>query len=128
MSYDEMNLQIRCVTFLTYRYSDLIWNHSPNEGKRSDKAGNTLKQMGMQKGWPDLEIISRDKTVFIEFKTTKGRQSESQKHIQLMIENAIPNLLHFIVLSVFILHHLCHLVYKLSLTSNHFVQLILNNG
>lgn len=86
MSYDEMKLQIRCVTFLTYRYSDLIWNHSPNEGKRSDRAGNTLKQMGMQKGWPDLEIISRDKTVFIEFKTTKGRQSESQKRIQLMLE------------------------------------------
>lgn len=79
MRWEEENLQIRCVTFLTYRYSHLLWHHSPNEGKRTEVQGRFLKKMGMQVGWPDLDIIDGSLTVHVEFKTPKGRQSPEQK-------------------------------------------------
>lgn len=86
MRQEETNLQIRCVTYLTYKYSHLLWHHSPNEGKRSDLQGAKLKKMGMQTGWPDLDIIDGNKTVHVEFKTSTGRQSREQKNIQKRIE------------------------------------------
>lgn len=85
MRWEEENLQIRCVTFLTYRYSHLLWHHSPNEGKRTEVQGRFLKKMGMQVGWPDLDIIDGSLTVHVEFKTPKGRQSPEQKKMQLRI-------------------------------------------
>lgn len=82
----ETELQIRCVTFLTYRYSHLVWNHSPNEGKRSDRQGAVLKRMGMQPGYPDLDIIHGARTLHVEFKTKTGRQSPAQKLMQSRLE------------------------------------------
>jgi len=82
----EDNLQMMCVTFLTYRYSHLYWNHSPNEGKRSDREGARLKKMGMQPGHPDLDICDGVRTIHIEFKDEKGRQSPEQKNIQARLE------------------------------------------
>lgn len=86
MKWEEENLQIRCVNFLTYRYSHLLWNHSPNEGKRTERQGAYLKKMGMQTGWPDLDIIDKDLAVHVEFKTMKGRQSPEQKKMQARIQ------------------------------------------
>lgn len=86
MKWEEENLQIRCVSFLTYRYSRLLWHHSPNEGKRTERQGQYLKKMGMQTGWPDLDIIDGSRTVHVEFKTRTGRQSEEQKKMQGRIE------------------------------------------
>lgn len=86
MGSKEAELQIRCVTFLTYRYSHLVWNHSPNEGKRSEHQGAMLKRMGMQPGYPDLDIIDGDKTIHVEFKTEVGRQSREQKIMQSRLE------------------------------------------
>lgn len=80
--WEEENLQIRCVTYLTYKYSHLVWHHSPNEGERTKVQAAYLRKSGMQKGWPDLDIIDKDKTVHIEFKTPKGRQSPEQKKMQ----------------------------------------------
>lgn len=82
MRHEELKLQIRCVNYLTYKYSHLLWHHSPNEAKRSDQQGSTLKKMGMQPGWPDLDIIDKQITVHVEFKTQTGRQSADQKRMQ----------------------------------------------
>lgn len=86
MKWEEENLQIQCINFLTYRYSHLLWNHSPNEAKRSEIQGGFLKKMGMQPGWPDLDIIDKDHTVHVEFKTAKGKQSPEQKGMQARIQ------------------------------------------
>lgn len=86
MKYEESYLQQRCVTFLTYRYSHLYWNHSPNEGQRSERMGAILKKMGMQKGYPDLEILHDNTSLFIEFKAKTGRQSPDQKRVQGILE------------------------------------------
>ena len=86
MRHDEDDLQMWCVTYLTYRYSHLVWNHSPNEGERTAKQGAKLKKMGMRRGWPDLDIYDGDKVVHVEFKTPTGRQRPEQKAVQELIE------------------------------------------
>ena len=62
-----------------------IWFHVPNESVVSKE--NKLKDilriqrkhcMGLINGVPDFVFISKDKTLFIEMKTEKGRLSESQ--------------------------------------------------
>ena len=62
-----------------------IWFHVPNESVVSKE--NKLKDilriqrkhcMGLINGVPDFVFISKDKTLFVEIKTEKGRLSESQ--------------------------------------------------
>lgn len=86
MRYEEDKLQMWCLSYLTYNYTHLLWHHSPNEGKRTKEQGDKLKKMGMQTGWPDLEIFDGHKVVFVEFKTPAGRQSADQKQMQMRIE------------------------------------------
>ncbi len=86
MRWEEENLQIRCIKYLTYRYSHLLWHHSPNEAKRTIAQAAFEKQCGMRPGWPDLEILDRDKVIFVEFKTPKGRQSPEQKKVQELLQ------------------------------------------
>lgn len=86
MTHNELKLQQDCVKFLTYRYSHLVWNHSPNEGKRTKAQGGILKSMGMTKGFPDLEIFGPEGPVFIEFKTDKGKQENEQIVVQERLE------------------------------------------
>jgi hypothetical protein len=80
-SNEEDRMQIALVgVFKLRRHDDWLMHHSPNAGKRSDIAGVRLKALGMQPGWPDLEIISPDGLVhFIELKTAKGALSEAQR-------------------------------------------------
>lgn len=47
--------------------------------------GAALKKMGMLPGYPDLDIIDGTRTIHVEFKTPKGRQSPQQKHVQEML-------------------------------------------
>ena len=60
-----------------------VWFHVPNEsvvGDRMDIVRIKRKQcLGMINGAPDFIITTRSKTIFIELKTDKGRQTESQK-------------------------------------------------
>ena len=86
MKWEEENLQIRCVTFLTYCYSHLFWFHCPNEAQRTKVQAGFLKKMGMRPGYPDLDIIEGNLTVHVEFKTAKGRQSDDQKRMQQLLE------------------------------------------
>ena len=81
-------MQAECVKWLIIRYPNkIIFHHSPNEAKRSEVMGARLKAMGMRPGWPDMEILlPGGKVVFFEFKTKTGRQSTSQKEIQLLLE------------------------------------------
>lgn len=88
MKRDEDKLQKACVRILKYRYWWLknCWHHSPSEGKRTEFQGAMLKEMGMTTGWPDLEICHNGTTLFIEFKTKTGRQSQAQKDVQAALE------------------------------------------
>lgn len=91
MRHQESDLQKRCVLTLQRRYSQFegSWNHSPNEGKRTEFQGAILKAMGMRRGWPDLEIMVARQGyhgLFIEFKSLKGSASKDQKEVRKTLE------------------------------------------
>lgn len=106
MHHEESKIQESCVAILKYRYSHLAWNHSPNEGKRSEFQGKVLKGLGMTNGWPDLEILHDGTVLFVEFKTRTGRQSEAQKDVQKVLEGL--GYVYVICRSVVEFSELCH--------------------
>lgn len=62
-----------------------VWFHVPNESvvSKNNKVTDILRikrkhSMGLINGVPDLVFITKDKSLFIELKTEKGRLSESQ--------------------------------------------------
>lgn len=63
-----------------------VWFHVPNESVVRDTKDiiriNTKHNIGMINGAPDFVIASPNKTIFIELKTEKGRQTESQKSFE----------------------------------------------
>lgn len=104
--HEECKIQKACVAILKYRYSHLAWNHSPNEGKRTELQGRTLKDMGMARGWPDLEILHDGTILFVEFKTRTGRQSAEQKQMQTLLEGM--GYKYVIIRSVLEFSDMCH--------------------
>lgn len=60
--------------------------HIPNEGKRTRYEQSILKANGAVAGASDLVIVLKDKVVFVEVKTNKGKQSEYQRIFQNKVE------------------------------------------
>lgn len=89
MRHNEDSLQIACVRWFSLQYPELapLLHHSPNGGRRSMLEAVRFKQMGVRPGFPDL-ILALPRCgygcLFIELKTSKGRQSEYQKRWQEM--------------------------------------------
>ena len=53
----------------------------PNEGQRDGRFASRMKSQGMVAGVPDLCLILRGRTVFIEMKTAGGRLSDKQTKV-----------------------------------------------
>jgi len=92
-----MKEDLICTRFVNYlkslisvkqqKVDNLIYFHIPNGGSRkSSIEGYKFKLMGVLPGVPDYQFIwkknGETKFGFIEFKTEKGRQSESQKQFE----------------------------------------------
>lgn len=60
---------------------DAVFHHSPNEGKHKPQYRKKQIALGMQAGWPDLEIFYNDIVLFIELKAGKNTLSDSQKEL-----------------------------------------------
>ena len=78
----EDNIQIACVKWFKYAYPAYILHHSPNGGKRTAFEAEQFKRMGTIAGFPDLFLMCSSgfyNGLFVEIKTEKGRQTESQK-------------------------------------------------
>ena len=66
-----------------------VVHHSPNEGRHHVSYRVQQKRMGMQAGWPDIEIFVSDEffytkkavPIFLEVKTKKGYLTNSQCRI-----------------------------------------------
>lgn len=58
-----------------------VFHHSPNEGKHKPQYRKKQIAMGMQAGWPDLEIFYDDRVLFIELKAGKNTLSDTQKEL-----------------------------------------------
>ena len=92
MRYKEEQTQVACVRWFGLQYPEyaLLLHHSPNGGYRTAYEGKAFKRMGTRAGFPDLILLlPRGKHPFlcIEFKTDKGRQTESQKAYQQAVES-----------------------------------------
>ena len=87
----EDDLQMQCVTWFRLqfpKYARLL-HHSPNGGRRNAREGARFKKMGVQPGFPDLVLLvaSQDcHALFIELKSATGRQEDSQKEYQALVE------------------------------------------
>lgn len=70
----------------------LIYFHTANEGKRSERTGAFLKRMGFLPGVADLTIIRPGGLAyFLELKAPKGRLSEDQRAFRDLCEaNGTP--------------------------------------
>lgn len=72
----------------------LVFTHVPNEGKRTERQGASLKEQGLQPGFPDYLIFTPIPNApelpgcAIELKRTKGgTTSATQKHWLAKLEN-----------------------------------------
>ena len=92
MRYREESLQINCVRWFGMQYPEraLQLHHSPNGGYKTAYEGAVFKRMGTRAGFPDLILLlpkGESPFLCIEFKTDKGRQSESQRAYQQAVES-----------------------------------------
>lgn len=84
MKHHEHAIQVGIVKYL--RAIGVFCFAVPNGGKRDAKTGAYLKDEGALAGVADLIVVMNDVIVFIEIKTDKGKQSESQRQFQEEVE------------------------------------------
>lgn len=91
--YAEDKLQIACKAWYDAAYPKyrLLLHHSPNEGKlmMRDRDGAKRKAMGMRAGFPDfILLVPSGEWPYLcaELKSPKGRQTESQRLYQQVVE------------------------------------------
>jgi len=85
MKHLESKLQIQCVNWFKLQFSLYVLFSIPNGGARRLIEGKILKAEGTMAGVSDLFLMyGNDKYngLFIEMKTEKGRQSDSQKNFE----------------------------------------------
>lgn len=56
-----------------------VYFHIPNGGSRHVREAAKLKRMGVKPGVPDICIVWRGRSIFIELKTPTGRVSPVQR-------------------------------------------------
>ena len=82
MIHIESKIQQSCVTWFRHQYPDYILFAIPNGGKRGKIEASIMKGEGVLAGVADLFFAMPSGVshgLFIEIKTEKGRQSNSQK-------------------------------------------------
>lgn len=94
MTHEEEDLQIACVAWFKMQYSNILIHHSPSGGRRTVRInnkgqkycpeGSRFKKMGVQPGFPDLQILISKRgfnNLFIELKSKTGKVSKEQKQV-----------------------------------------------
>ena len=87
MKHIEDDLQIACITWFRLQFPNILIHHSPNGGFRDAREAARFKKMGTLAGFPDLIILCPSNeefshALFIELKSAKGLQTQSQKEFQ----------------------------------------------
>lgn len=87
----EDDLQMQCVRWFRLQFPQLarLLHHSPNGGRRDAREGARFKQMGTQAGFPDLILLVAANgyhALMLELKTRTGRQQDTQKEYQQLVE------------------------------------------
>lgn len=76
---EEDHLHIQVCNYLKFQYPNVLFHHSPNEGKRGYVQQAKIKAMGVKAGFPDLIIMFGGRNLALELKTEKGRPTTWQK-------------------------------------------------
>ena len=84
MRHIEDNIQRACVRIL--RLNKVLVFACPNGGSRNAREAHNLKLSGVLAGVSDLIIVLPQRVVFVEMKTSTGRQQQSQKDFQKQVE------------------------------------------
>jgi hypothetical protein len=80
--HDEDDFQRDVCQYLRWSLpSDAEYYAVPNGGKRHSKAAARLVGQGVRAGLPDLCVVYRGSTIFIELKTARGVLSEAQRQM-----------------------------------------------
>ena len=86
MKFEEDRIQQSCVRYTRIQYPEAILFHCNNSvysnGPTAQRRTARLKSMGMLPGVSDLILCFKGRTVFIELKTPKGRQTEKQQEFE----------------------------------------------
>lgn len=86
MRQEEHNIQVAIVQYLRLRGFEVF--AIPNGGRRDAVTGAKLKAEGVSAGVADLIILLPiGNVLFVEVKTSKGRQSPEQKAFQERVES-----------------------------------------
>lgn len=99
-SEEEHNIQVACVTWFRYQFPHLVCFAVPNGSKRPKITAHTktgaivtyslaavkLKEEGALAGVADLVLVGKGKVVFVEMKTPKGTQQDTQKEFQRKVQ------------------------------------------
>lgn len=91
MKNEESRIQQACVRWFRFQYPKLLLFAVPNGGNRNAITGAILKAEGVLAGVSDLILMHPAggyHGLCIEMKTPKGRQQESQKEFQQLVEGA----------------------------------------
>ena len=82
----EHQLQVACVRWFRMQHPSVLIFAIPNGGQRNVITAKRLKDEGVVAGVADLFIVYANKFgyngLFVEMKTDKGRQTESQKEFE----------------------------------------------
>lgn len=85
----EDDLQIAIIQNLNLRsYPRVFWFHVPNGKKRNIIDATKLKKMGIVAGVPDLIFFKNGQIFCLELKVKKGRSSQAQIFVRMLIEAA----------------------------------------
>lgn len=91
MQHGESKIQQNCITWFRLQFPDLQYNIFAigNGGYRRRIEAKIMKAEGVTAGVADVQLVysNRDfKGLFIEFKTKTGRQQDTQKRFQSVVE------------------------------------------
>ncbi len=89
--HDEDDLHIAVAAYLELAVPPFIpWTTMPAGGGGKVR-GARLKAMGLQPGWPDLQLVFRGRYIGIELKSKGGRLSKAQKamHERLVLAGGV---------------------------------------
>lgn len=82
-SNEESQIQRALLSYIAYSAPEVFVFHVPNGGKRNPKEAANLKKDGVKAGVADLCIMyPNGKTLFLELKSAKGSQKQSQKDFE----------------------------------------------
>jgi hypothetical protein len=87
MRHIESNIQKNSVIWFRLQYPQYLCFAVPNGGTRNAREAAIMKGEGVLAGVSDLVIIAKNKIAFVEMKTEKGKQTETQIQFQNKIEN-----------------------------------------